>query len=106
MEELYYFNLGILIGIIIIGIIGLIKAWYKSLVLNLTKADLSDLIYDVADDLNYEIERTYDELEVKIEQVERSLQVEIDEAISMLNLRLDRFENEINLKLKKPDDAV
>lgn len=106
MEELYYFNLGILIGIIIIAIMGLIKSWYKSLVLNLTKVDLSDLIYDVADDLNYEIERTYDELTVKIEQVERSLQVEISEIISILDSRLDRFENEINLKLKKADGTV
>lgn len=104
--EIFYYTLGILSVLIIIGIFGMVKVWNKILEIEFFNNDMEDYISDTADDLSDELDKSHAHLAREIERVEKNFEQESHELGKMIDSRLDKFDNHFHKKVENLEATI
>ena len=77
--EAFYFTLGILTVLIIMGAVGIVSIWNKVSNIENTREDLEDYICDTADDFNTELDKVTNYIENQLSGLEKDVNAESEE---------------------------
>ena len=104
--EIFYYTLGVLSVLVVIGIFGMVKVWNKISEIEFSGNDMEDYIGDTADDFSNEIDKLHSHYEKEIERLERNFGDESDGLGKLIDSRVDTLHNHINKKLEKLEGTV
>jgi hypothetical protein len=104
--EIFYYTLGILSVLIVIGIFGMVKVWNKISEIEFFSNDMEDYISDTADDLSDELDKLHSSFDREIERVEKNFEHESHELGKMIDSRLDKFDNHLQKKVENLEATV
>lgn len=104
--EIFYYTLGVLSVLIVIGIFGIVKVWNRISEIEFSANDMEDYIGDTADDFSDELEKLHSHFEREIERLEKNFGEESEELGRIIDSRLDKFDNHLNQKLKHLEGTI
>tara|TARA_R110000796_G_scaffold169591_2_gene286454 strand:+ start:1113 stop:1457 length:345 start_codon:yes stop_codon:yes gene_type:complete len=104
--EIFYYTLGILSVLIVIGIFGMVRVWNKISENELFSNDMESYISDTADDLSDELDKLQSSFDREIERVEKNFEQESHELGKMIDSRLDKFDNHLHKKVENLEGTI
>ena len=104
--EIFYYTLGILSVLVVIGIFGMVKVWNKISEIEFSGEDMEEYIGDTADDFSGELEKLQYHFEAEVERLERNFGDESDGLGKLIDSRADTLNNHINKKLEKIEGTI
>ena len=104
--EIFYYTLGILSVLIVIGIFGMVKVWNKISEIEFSGNDMEDYIGDTADDFSDELEKLQYFTEAEVERLERNFGAESEDLGRLIDSRIDNLHNTLSKKIEKIEGVV
>lgn len=104
--EIFYYTLGVLSVLIVIGIFGMVKVWSKISEIEFSSSDMEDYIGDTADEFSEELERLHSHYEKEIERLEINFGEESEGLSKLIDSRIDNLNNSISKKMEKLEGTI
>ena len=104
--EIFYYTLGILSVLIVIGIFGMVKVWNKISEIEFSGNDIEDYIGDTADDFSDELDKLQYFTEAEVERLERNFGAESEDLGKLIDSRIDNLHNTISKKMEKLEATI
>ena len=104
--EIFYYTLGILSVLVVIGIFGMVKVWNKISEIEFSGNDIEDYIGDTADDFSDELDKLQYFTEAEVERLERNFGAESEDLGKLIDSRVDTLNNHISKKLEKLEGTI
>lgn len=104
--ETFYFTLGVLSVLIIIGIFGMVKVWNKISKIEFNTSDIEDYIGDTADDLSEELEKLHSHYENEISRLDSEFREESEELGKMIDSRFDKYDNIVTKRFEQLEGTI
>ena len=104
--EIFYYTLGILSVLIVIGIFGMVKVWNKISEIEFSGNDMEDYIGDTADDFSDELEKLQYFTEAEVERLETNFGAESEGLGRMIDSRIDNLHNTLSKKIENLEGTI
>lgn len=104
--EIFYYTLGILSVLIVIGVFGMVKVWNKISEIEFSGNDMEDQLFHTADEFADELGKMHSHFDNEIERVEKNFEQESYELGKMIDSRLDKFDNHLHKKVENLEGTI
>mgnify|MGYP000891434723 FL=1 len=104
--EIFYYTLGILSVLVVIGIFGMVKVWNKISEIEFSGNDMEDYIGDTADDFSDELEKLHALTQDEVDRLDREFREESNELGKLIDSRFDKYDNLINKRFEQLEGTI
>ena len=104
--EIFYYTLGILSVLVVIGIFGMVKVWNKISEIEFSGNDMEDYIGDTADDFSDELEKLHALVQDEVDRLDREFREESNELGKLIDSRFDKYDNLINKRFEQLEGTI